>query len=83
MHTPYQQIMVMDPLSFLANLLLSVTIGTLVVALTAYLAYKLREKRRPARGKPSPAGGDEAPVFLRRYVPEQDPQSARSVQTEH
>jgi uncharacterized membrane protein YfcA len=64
----------MDPLSFLANLLLSVTVGTLMVALAAYMAYKLRERRKPAIPETIPFTNGEAPVFLRLYVPEPDQQ---------
>ena len=62
----------MDPLLFLANLLLSVTIGTLIVALVVYFAYKVREKRKPITGKSAHATEDGRPVFLRRYMPGDD-----------
>lgn len=59
----------MEPLSFLANLLLMVTIGTLMVALVAYTAYKVREKRKPQSIPASGKGETEDElVFLRPYV---------------
>lgn len=61
----------MEPLSFLANLLLSVTIGTLMVALIAYMAYKIREVRKP-QSRTTDADADAAMqtemVFLQLYV---------------
>lgn len=62
----------MDPLFFLANLLLSVTVGTLMVALIAYMAYKIREVRKPKPKQPSVAADDAEPVFLRRFMPNGD-----------
>jgi hypothetical protein len=62
----------MDTLSFLANLLLSVTVGTLTVALVAYLAYGVREKRKPSGKGTVESGKGTRPVFLRRYVPDRD-----------
>lgn len=61
----------MDPLSFLAHLLLSITIGTLVVSLIAYAAYKVREKRKPALKPTDAFSADEgSPIFLKLYVPQ-------------
>ncbi|MEN3363420.1 MAG: hypothetical protein V7606_694 [Burkholderiales bacterium] len=62
----------MDPLSFLANLLLSVTVGTLMVALAAYAGYKLREKRKPSDAQKVQSADDAAPVFVSLYVPGRD-----------
>lgn len=65
-----------DPLSFLAHLLLSITVGTLVVSLIAYAAYKVRENRKPSSSQPdSPPSEDSSPIFLKLYVP---PSSQRS-----
>jgi hypothetical protein len=54
----------MDLFSFLATLILVTTVVTLVIALLAYVAYKIRERRRP-KAKPgrTPRPGD-APIFL-------------------
>lgn len=68
----------MDPLQLLANLLLSVTIGTLMVALVVYIAYKVREVRKPLTGRSVPAIGDGAPVFLTRYTPGGDSNGRKS-----
>lgn len=64
----------MDFISILATILLFTTVGTLAVALAAYAAFKLRERRKP--GKKSAASisatGDIEPMFLERYVPDSD-----------
>ena len=62
----------MDLVSILATVILVTTIGTMVVGVGAYLAFKLREQRKPKK-----KGGDETmddvglqePVFLKLYVP--------------
>lgn len=60
----------MDLISLLATLILITTIGTLIVAIAAYAAFKLRDKRRPRRRDPTIAHeGPHEPVFLKRYVP--------------
>jgi hypothetical protein len=62
----------MDLISILATVILVTTIGTTVVGVGAYAAFKLRDKRKPA---PRKAGGDgradatREPIFLKRYVP--------------
>jgi hypothetical protein len=71
----------MDFLSFLANLLLSVTVGTLTVALIAYLAHGLREKRKPLSKKAALSTEDSVPVFLRRYLPDSDRRPANLAET--
>lgn len=75
----------MEPLSFLANLLLTVTIGTLMVALIAYMAYKLREKRKPQPAVPSARDESEGEmVFLRPYVlPSANPKQENRPDTLH
>ena len=61
----------MDLISLLATVLLVTTIGTLVVGVAAYVAFKLRDKRRPDRTTLSRAEGDSLePIFLERYNPE-------------
>lgn len=60
----------MDFISILATILLFTTVGTLVVALAAYAAFKLRERRKPGKKSASTsATGDVEPIFLERYVP--------------
>ncbi len=43
----------MDLISLLATVILITTIGTLVVAVAAYIAFKLRDKRRPKKKDPT------------------------------
>ena len=60
----------MDLISLLATVLLVTTIGTLVVGVAAYVAFKLRDKRRPDRNAlVQPDGDTLEPVFLERYTP--------------
>ena len=61
-----------------------VLVGALAVALAAYAAFKLRERRKPGgKGGPGPGGvGQIEPMFLERYVPDGDdvgvePEAAR------
>lgn len=61
----------MDLISILATVILITTIGTLIVAVAAYVAFKLREKRKP--GKKDPTGWSSKPaepIFLTRYKPQ-------------
>jgi hypothetical protein len=60
----------MDLVSLLATVILFATIGTLIAAVAAYAAYKLRERRKPVKSaaRDTPAAGNE-PMFLRPYVP--------------
>ena len=61
----------MDFISILATIILFTTVATLAVALAAYAAFKLREKRKPSKGNPGVgASGQIEPMFLDRYVPE-------------
>jgi hypothetical protein len=63
----------MDFISILATIILFTTVATLAVALAAYAAFKLREKRKPAKGTAiAGPGGQIEPIFLERYVPEGD-----------
>jgi heme/copper-type cytochrome/quinol oxidase subunit 2 len=63
----------MDIISILATVILFTTIGTLAVAVAAYVAFKLRDKRRPKKYDPTAhASGPYQPVFLKRYVPGSD-----------
>lgn len=60
----------MDLISLLATVILITTIGTLVVAVAAYIAFKLRDKRRPKKRDPTMhSDGPYQPIFLQRYVP--------------
>ena len=60
----------MDLISILATVILVTTIGTLVVAVAAYAAFKLRDKRKPGRSDPTANKGQNAePIFLTRYKP--------------
>ena len=63
----------MDLISILATVILATTIGTLIVGVGAYAAFKLRDSRKPKAKKTedSPAGSAaKEPIFLKRYVPE-------------
>ena len=53
----------MDFISILATILLFTTVGTLVVALAAYAAFKLRERRKPGKKSASTS----ASAALRRF----------------
>lgn len=63
----------MDLISILATVILATTIGTLIVGVGAYAAFKLRDSRRPKTKKTSDAstgGTAKEAIFLKRYVPE-------------
>lgn len=62
----------MDLISILATVILVTTIGTMIVGVVAYMAFKLRDKRKPKKGGDDTLthGASRAPVFLKRYVPE-------------
>ena len=60
----------MDLISLLATVILITTIGTLVVGVAAYAAFKLRDKRKPKRHDSTITDdGEHQPIFLERYVP--------------
>ncbi len=64
----------MDLISILATVILVTTIGTMVAGVGAYIAFKLRDKRKPIGKKIDDTldySGSPDPVFLKRYVPEQ------------
>jgi hypothetical protein len=70
----------MDLISLLATVILITTIGTLVVAVAAYIAFKLRDKRKPRRRDPTVnPDGPHTPIFLQRYTPVDIPESAASL----
>ncbi len=62
----------MDLISILATVILITTIGTMVVGVGAYAAFKLRDKRKPTGSRADATlniGGPVEPVFLKRYIP--------------
>lgn len=63
----------MDLISILATVILLTTIGTLVVAVAAYAAFKLRDKRKPNKKDTTMvAPSASEPIFLTRYKPIRD-----------
>ena len=63
----------MDLISILATVILVTTIGTMVVGVGAYAAFKLRDKRKPTKKRGDDtldSSGPREPIFLKRYVPE-------------
>ncbi len=54
----------MELIPLLSTLILVSTLVTLILACGSYLAYKMRERRRP-----SPPAGRGKPTFFRRYIP--------------
>ena len=63
----------MDLISILATVILATTIGTLIVGVGAYAAFKLRDSRKPKAkktGDTSVSSASKEPVFLKRYIPE-------------
>lgn len=50
----------MDPVPILSTIIFVATVATMILAVFSYAAFKLREKR-------GPAGGDENPIFFRRF----------------
>lgn len=66
----------MDLVSILATVILVTTIGTMVIGVGAYFAFKLRDKRKPTKKKKDDTlddSGPQEPVFLARYLPPQAP----------
>lgn len=64
----------MDLISILATIILVTTIGTMVVGVGAYAAFKLRDKRKPKKSKVDDTMENkelQESIFLTRYVPEQ------------
>ena len=62
----------MDLISILATVILATTIGTLIVGVGAYAAFKLRDSRKPKikTNKDSASNATQETIFLKRYVPE-------------
>ena len=62
----------MDLISILATVILVTTIGTMVVGVGAYYAFKLRDKRKPKKNRGDDTLDEKSarePIFLTRYVP--------------
>lgn len=62
----------MDLISILATVILVTTIGTMVVGVGAYVAFKVRDKRKPSKKRNDDtldATGPGEPIFLKRYTP--------------
>jgi heme/copper-type cytochrome/quinol oxidase subunit 2 len=62
----------MDLISILATVILTTTIGTVIIGVAAYAAFKLRDKRKPKGKKDNKELAGKAglePIFLRRYTP--------------
>ncbi len=62
----------MDLISILATVILVTTIGTMVVGVVAYAAFKLRDKRKSTKKRGDDtldSNGPREPIFLKRYVP--------------
>ncbi len=63
----------MDLISILTTVILATTIGTVIVGVAAYAAFKLRDKRKPKAKKvegDAVAGKEIAEaIFLTKYVP--------------
>lgn len=60
----------MDLVSLLSIVILVTTIGTMVVGVGAYAAFKLRDKRKPRKGRDNDGGtGLQEPIFLKPYLP--------------
>lgn len=55
----------MDLFSFLATIILITSVVTLVVALAAYVAYKIRDIRKPSKKKRSVQNILDEPMFLK------------------
>ena len=62
----------MDLISILATVIWVTTIGTMVIGVGAFAAFKLRDKRKPSKAKSgvlqNPAGVPD-PIFLKPYLP--------------
>ena len=62
----------MDLVSILATVILITTIGTMVVGVGAYAAFKLRDKRKPTKKRADDTldnTGSKDPIFLTPYIP--------------
>jgi hypothetical protein len=74
----------MDFISILATILLFTTVATLAIALAAYAAFKMRERRKPGKKTPgSNAPAEIEPIFLERYVPSEDELAGAGADASH
>ena len=63
----------MDLISILATVILATTIGTVVIGIAAYAAFKLRDKRKPKTSRKDLTLDNTfqtKSIFLTPYVPE-------------
>ncbi len=63
----------MDLVSILATVILITTIGTMIVGVGAYVAFKLRDKRKPSKKRTDDTmdnNGSRDPIFLTPYLPD-------------
>jgi heme/copper-type cytochrome/quinol oxidase subunit 2 len=58
-----------DLISILTTTILATTIGTIIVGVVAYAAFKLRDKRKPTKKSSTEGNVQEEAVFLKRYIP--------------
>jgi heme/copper-type cytochrome/quinol oxidase subunit 2 len=58
-----------DLISILTTTILATTIGTIIVGVVAYAAFKLRDKRKPTKKSSTEGSVQEEAVFLKRYIP--------------
>ncbi len=79
----------MDLLSLLATVILFTTVGTLMMALAAYIAYKLRDKRKPAKKKRAENTEEQPTMFLEQFLPPgtlssaRQPSPSKDIQSRH
>jgi len=62
----------MDLISVLATVILVTTIGTMVIGLGAYAAFKIRDRRKPTSKRADDTmegSASRMPMFLTRYTP--------------
>jgi hypothetical protein len=74
----------MDLVSILATVILITTIGTMVVGVGAYAAFKLRDKRKPSKKRSDDTldnNGSRDPIFLTPYIPEATPPNEPNTQS--
>ena len=61
----------MDIIAILSTVILLATAGTIMVAVAAYIAFKVRERRNPSNQRSVGEGQrpGTTPIFLTRYLP--------------
>ena len=59
----------MDIVPILSTIILVSTLATLVLAVVSYMAFKLRDRRKPATRKAVPATGPQKTFFVRYQPP--------------